>query len=128
MSAALLIILASLSTPTPLLEAEDTIARGATAMFAISLDEGCEYWVLLDFNESGGRDLDILVASDEMDYDQFIQMPYFEDYMYARGFALSEGASEGVEDFVLTSPYTGTAYVIVHDIGETGGDFHLRIF
>ncbi|MCD4846665.1 MAG: hypothetical protein K8R76_00570 [Candidatus Aegiribacteria sp.] len=124
----LMIFLVSVSTPTPLLDADDSIARGATAMYTISLEEGYEYWILLDFDETGGMDLDIIVASDEMDYNSFIQMPYFEDYMYSRDFSLVEGASEGVEDLVLTAPYTGTAYIIIHDIGETGGDYHLRIF
>lgn len=124
----LMILLTSLSTPLPLLDAEDSLSRGATAMYTISLEEGFEYWVLLDFDETGGRDLDIIIASDEIDYDKFIQMPYFEDYMYARDFEIAEGATEGSEDFVLTAPYTGTAFIIVHDIGETGGDYHLRIF
>jgi len=121
-----LILATSLSTPPPLLEAEDTIARGATAMYTISLEEGLEYWVLLNFEAR--MDLDIIIASDEMNYDEFIQLPYFEDYMYARGFAIAEGATDGTEDLVLTAPYTGTAYIIIHDIGETGGDYHLRLF
>lgn len=124
----LMVFLVSMSSPAPLLDADDSISRGATAMYTISIEEGYEYWILLEFDEADGMDLDIIVASDEMDYDSFIQMPYFEDYIYARDFSLAEGASEGVEDLVLTSPYTGTAYIIVHDIGETGGDYHLRIF
>jgi hypothetical protein len=126
MNAVIFAFLTVLSTPQPLLEAEDTIARGATAMYTITLEEGLEYWVLLTC--AAGMDLDVIVASDEMDYDEFIQMPYFEDYMYARGFALAEGATEGAEDFVLTAPYTGTAYIIIHDIGETGGEYDLRIY
>jgi hypothetical protein len=122
----LLILVTSISTPLPLLEAEDTIARGATAMYMITLEEGLDYWVLMNFED--GMDLDIIVASDEMDYDEFIQLPYFEDYMYAREFAITEGATEGTEDIVLTAPYTGTAYIIIHDIAETGGDYHLRVF
>ncbi len=121
-----MILVTSLSTPPPLLEAEDTIARGATAMYTISLEEGLDYWVLLNFDSR--MDLDIIIASDEMNYDEFIQLPYFEDYMYARGFAIAEGATEGTEDLVLTAPYTGTAYIIIHDIGETGGEYHLRLF
>ncbi len=121
-----LILITSVSTPLPLLEADDSIARGATAMYTISLEEGLEYWVLLNFE--GSMDLDIIIASDEMDFDEFIQMPYFEDYMYARNFAIAEGATEGTEDLVLTAPYTGTAYIIIHDIGETGGDYNLRLF
>lgn len=124
----LMVFLVSMSSPAPLLDTDDSISRGATAMYTISVDEGYEYWILLEFDESDGMDLDIVVASDELDYDNFIQMPYFEDYMYARDFSLVEGASEGEEDLILTSPYTGTVYIIVHDIGETGGDYHLRIF
>lgn len=126
MSICFVIAATLLATPPPLLEAEDFIARGATAMYTVTLEEGLEYWVLLTTEE--GMDLDVLVASDEMDYDQFIQMPYFEDYMYAREFAISEGATEGEEDFVLTAPYTGTAYLIIHDIGETGGEYNLRLY
>jgi len=122
----LLILVTSIATPPPLLEAEDYIARGATAMYSISLEQGLDYWILLNFEE--GMDLDILVASDEMNYDEFIQMPYFEDYIYAREFAISEGATDGTEDIVLTAPYTGTAYIIIHDIAETGGDYYLRLF
>ncbi len=121
-----LILATSLATPSPLLEAEDTIARGATAMYTISLEEGLDYWILLNFEDR--MDLDIIIASDEMNYDEFIQLPYFEDFMYARGFAIAEGATEGTEDLVLTAPYTGTAYIIIHDIGETGGEYHLRLF
>ncbi len=121
-----LILATSLATPPPLLEAEDTIARGATAMYTISLEEGLDYWILLNFEDR--MDLDIIIASDEMNYDEFIQLPYFEDFMYARGFAIAEGATEGTEDLVLTAPYTGTAYIIIHDIGETGGEYHLRLF
>ena len=121
-----LILATSLATPLPLLEAEDTIARGATAMYTISLEEGLDYWILLNFENR--MDLDIIIASDEMNYDEFIQLPYFEDFMYARGFAIAEGATEGTEDLVLTAPYTGTAYIIIHDIGETGGEYHLRLF
>lgn len=119
-------LMALTATPPPILEAEDSIARGATAMYMITLEEGLEYWVLLSCGE--GVDLDVIVASEEMDYDQFIQLPYFEDYMYAREFAISEGATEDGEDFVLTAPYTGTAYIIIHDIGETGGEYDLRIY
>lgn len=126
MSALFLIFLAVSATPPPLLDAEDSIARGATAMYTMTLEEGLEYWVLLKFED--GMDLDILVASDEMDYDEFIQMPYFEDYMYAREFAIAEGATEGEEDLVLTAPYTGTVYIIIHDIGETGGEYDLKLY
>jgi len=121
-----LILAFSLSTPPPLLEAEDTIGRSATAMYTISLEEGLDYWILLIFEDR--MDLDIIIASDEMNYDEFIQLPYFEDYLYARAFAIAEGATEGTEDMVLTAPYTGTAYIIIHDIGETGGEYHLRLF
>lgn len=119
-------MLTLLSTPAPLLEAEDTIARGATAMYTMTLEEGLEYWVLLSFED--GMDLDLLVASNEMDYDRFIQMPYFEDYMYAREYAITEGATEGSEDLVFTAPYTGTVYIIIHDIAETGGEYDLKLY
>lgn len=119
-------LLTLLSTPAPLLEAGDSIARGATAMYTMTLEEGLEYWVLLSFED--GMDLDLLVASSEMDYDRFIQLPYFEDYMYAREFAITEGATEGSEDLVFTAPYTGTVYIIIHDIAETGGEYDLKLY
>lgn len=127
MSIIVISLLALLSTPAPLLEARDSIARGATAMYTMTLEEGLEYWVLLSF-EGGGMDLDLLIASNEMGYDQFIQLPYFEDYMYAREFAVTEGATEGSEDLVFTAPYTGTFYIIIHDIAETGGEYDLRLY
>jgi hypothetical protein len=123
-----LLMMAGVATPPPIMQAEDTMDRGATVMYTITLEEGLDYWILLTFDETGGRDMDILMASDDMDYDNFLQLPFYEDYMYARGFALAEGATEGSEDFVLTSPYTGTVYIVIHDIGETGGDYNLRIF
>jgi len=128
MTATALLITAATATPPPLMQAEDCIDRGATVMYTMSLEEGLDYWVLLTFDETGGRDMDILIAGDGMDYDRFLQLPFYEDYMYARGFAVAEGATEGTEDFVLTAPYTGTFYIVIHDIGETGGDYNLRIF
>lgn len=119
-------LLILLSTPAPLLEARDSISRGATAMYTMTLEEGLEYWVLLSLED--GMDLDLLVASSEMDYDRFIQLPYFEDYMYAREYAITEGATEGSEDLVFTAPYTGTVYIIIHDIAETGGEYDLKLY
>jgi len=125
---AAMLILTGLGTPPPIMQAEDTMGRGATVMYTISMEEGLDYWLLLTFEESGGRDFDVLMASDDMDYDSFLQLPFYEDYMYARDFAIAEGATEGTEDLVVTAPYTGTVYIIIHDIGETGGDYNLRIF
>ncbi len=119
-------LLMLVTTPDPILQADDVIDRGATVMYTITLTEGLEYWVLLSCE--AGTDIDVVVASDEMDYDEFIKLPYFEDYMYARNFAIAESATEGGEDFVVTAPYTGMAYIILHDIGETGGEYHLKVF
>lgn len=128
MTAALILTALHATTAPPLLEASDVLERGATSMYTISMEEGTQYWILLSFDETGGRDLDLLVASSEMDYDEFIMTPYYEDYVYAREFALAEGATEGAEDLVLTAPYSGTAYIVVHDMGETGGEYDLRVF
>ncbi len=116
-----------LLSSSPLLESEDFLDRGTTAIYTISLVEGVDYWVLLN-TDNPDADFDIVVASKEMDFDQFMMMPYYEDYIYAREFILAEGVNIGNESFTLSSTYTGPAYIVVHDIGETGGSYTLTVY
>jgi len=39
-----------------------------------------------------------------------------------------EGDSDGSESLTLTAPYTGPAFIVIHDIGETGGSYDLKVF
>lgn len=116
-----------LLSSSPLLESEDFLDRGTTAIYTISLVESVDYWVLLN-TDNPDADFDIVVASKEMDFDQFMMMPYYEDYIYAREFILAEGVNIGNESFTLSSTYTGPAYIVVHDIGETGGSYTLTVY
>ena len=120
--AAIVAILAS----TPLLETDDRIDRGATVVYTVSIVEGVDYWVVLSCIDPGS-DLDLVVASREMDFDHFMSLPYYEDFLYCRDFALATGVSRGSEDITLSAPYTGVAYIVIHDMGETGGAYQLRI-
>jgi hypothetical protein len=129
MTAALLIALALLagSESPPLLSTEDALDRGATCLYTVSLVEGMSYWVVLE-PEDEGADFDVVVASHDMDLERFMNLPYHEDYLLAREYAIAEGVERGGESFTLHAPYTGSAHVVVHDIGETGGSFDLRIY
>ena len=119
--------LASGSESSPLLSTEDVLDRGATCLYTVSLVEGMSYWVVLDPLEEGS-DFDVVVASHDMDLEQFMNLPYYEDYLLARDHAIAEGVERGGESFTLNAPYTGSAHVVVHDIGETGGSYSLRIY
>jgi hypothetical protein len=124
----LLCLLASGMESDPLLEAEDTLARGATAVYTVTVIQGTSYWILVE-TEGPAADVDIVVASKDMDFDHFMSLPYYEDFQYALGFALAEGVSEGEdESFSFTATYTGPAYLVVHDIGETGGSYELKVY
>lgn len=129
MTAAFLLVLAlaSGSESSPLLETQDALDRGATCLYTVSLVEGMSYWVVLDPLEEGA-DFDVVVASSDMDLDRFMNLPYYEDYLLAREHAIAEGVDRGGESFTLHAPYTGIAHVVVHDIGETGGSYSLRIY
>jgi hypothetical protein len=126
---ALLIVVAALASTTsdPLLSTEDALDRGATCVYTVSLVEGMSYWVVLEPADEA-TDLDVVVASREMDMDRFMNLPYYEDYLLAREHAIAEGVEPGGESFTLEAPYTGSAHVVVHDIGETGGGYSLRIY
>mgnify|MGYP000925291863 CR=1 FL=1 len=113
------------SSSSPLLDVEESLDRGATALYTLSLQEGTEYWVVLE--AGGGADFDVIVAGREMNLEQFMNLPYREDFEYARGFACSEGTEPGNESFTLSAGYTGIYYLVVHDIGQQGGSYRLRI-
>ncbi len=129
MTAAFLAVLALASgtESSPLLSTRDALDRGATCLYTVSLVEGMSYWVVLEPLEEA-TDFDVVVASHEMDLDSFMGLPYYEDYLLAREYAIAEGIERGGESFTLSAPYTGTAHVVVHDIGETGGSYSLRIY
>ena len=40
---AAMLILTGLGTPPPIMQAEDTMGRGATVMYTISMEEGLDY-------------------------------------------------------------------------------------
>jgi len=129
MTAAFLVALAlaSGSASDPLLSTEDVLDRGATCLYTISMVEGISYWVVLEPLDDGA-DFDVVIASHDMDLDRFMNLPYYEDYLLAREHAIAEGVERGGESFTLHAPYTGSAHVVVHDIGETGGSYNLRIY
>ena len=112
---------------SPLLEAEDDLDRGATAVYAITLVEELEYWLILEFPDAR-TDFDVVVASKEMDFDEFMNLPYYEDFLYAAEHAVAEGVVEGPESFTLRAPYTGPFYIVIHDIGGSGGAYHLKVY
>ncbi|MBN1433338.1 hypothetical protein JW921_01170 [Candidatus Fermentibacterales bacterium] len=127
MQACFLSMLALAVGTAPLLDTSDQIDGGATVVYTVSIVEGIDYWVVLGCDEPSA-DLDIVIASREMDFDRFMSLPYYEDFLYAGEFALASGTHQGSEDLTLSAPYTGVAYVVVHDIGETGGHYQLRIY
>lgn len=125
MSVALL--LGIIVATNPMLEADDSLDRGATAVYTISLVEDLEYWLILELPDDRS-DFDVVVASKEMDFDEFMNLPYYEDFLYAREFVMAEGIVEGAESFTLRAPYTGPFYIVIHDVGGTGGNYHLKVY
>ncbi len=121
-----LVLLSALGSD-PLLSAGDSMSRGATAVYTITICEGVDYWVLLDAG-SAEADFDVVVASKDMDFDEFMSLPYGEDFQYSLGFSIAQGRQQGSESFTLTAPYTGPAYIVIHDIGSTGGDYELKVY
>ena len=110
------------------LQSSDYLAPGTTAVYPITFEEGREYWIILDFDTSTVNNFDLVVSSNEMDYEQFMMLPYYEDYLYAMEFSIAQGCMAGTEDLVVTGPYTGAVYLIIHDIGGTGGDYHFKVY
>jgi hypothetical protein len=115
-----------LTSTSPLLDVTDTLQEGATAVYTVSLAENTVYWITLEAVE-GQTDFNITVASDEMDFDQFMNLPYREDFLYAVNFAIVSGLAVGNESVTLPSEHAGPVYVIVHDAGGNGGTFSLKI-
>ncbi len=112
----------------PILQAQDDLSRGATAVYTITVMDDTSYWIILECDDPRA-DMDVVVASRDMDFEEFMSLPYYEDFQYAREFSLAEGMEDGAsESFTLTAPYTGPAYIVVYDIGETGGSYELKVF
>lgn len=119
-------ILLVLSASSPLLDVTDTMDRGATAVYTVSLDDETVYWITLQSVDSQ-TNFDIVTATSEMDFDHFMNLPYREDFLYALGFAIITGLEEGDESVTLPAQSSGMVYVIVHDTGGNGGLFSLKI-
>ncbi len=119
-------ILIALATSSPLLDVTDSIDRGATAVYTVSLDNETVYWVILE-SSNGQTNFDLVTASSEMDFENFMNLPYGEDFIYALGFAIVSGLEPGNESVTLSNENSGLVYVIVHDAGGNGGEFSLKI-
>ncbi len=116
------------SSSPPLLEVEDSLERGATALYTVSLQEGTEYWLVLEvMSEDVEANFDVIVAGREMNLEQFMQLPYREDFEYARTHICASGTEPGGESFTLSALYTGVYYIVVHDSGQRGGSFRLKL-
>lgn len=116
----------ALCSSSPLLDVTDTIDRGGTAVYTVSLEESTAYWITL--RSSGGvTDLNVAAVSGDMDFDEFMNLPYGEDFMYALRFAIVTGLEAGDESLTLPSEYSGPVYIVVHDAGEGGGEFTLSL-
>ena len=111
---------------SPLLEVTDSMDRGGTAVYTVSLDNDTVYWVILESVDEQ-TNFDIVTASDELDFDVFMNLPYGEDFIYALEFAIVSGLEAGNESVTLPSQNSGPVYVIVHDTGGNGGMFSLKI-
>lgn len=115
-----------LAASSPLLEVTDSMDRGGTAVYTVSLDSDTVYWVILE-SVDDQTNFDIVTASDELDFDVFMNLPYGEDFIYALEFAIVSGLETGNESVTLPSQDSGPVYVIVHDTGGNGGIFSLKI-
>jgi hypothetical protein len=115
-----------LSAASPLLDVNDTIDRGATAVYTVSLDNDTVYWVTLESVEEQ-TNLDVTAASSEMDFEHFMNLPYGEDFVYALDFAVVSGIEPGNESITLPAENSSLVYLIVHDTGGNGGQFTLKI-
>ena len=62
-----------------------------------------------------------------MDFENFMNLPYGEDFIYALDFAIVTGLEPGNESVTLSNENSGLVYVIVHDAGGNGGEFFLKI-
>ncbi len=119
-------ILAVLTAASPLLDVTDTMDRGATAVYTVSLDHETVYWITLE-SVDGNTNFDVVTTSNEMDFDQFMSLPYGEDFVYALEFAIVSGVEPGNESLTLPASESSLVYVVVHDTGGNGGQFTLKI-
>ncbi len=115
-----------LAASSPLLDVTDSIDRGGTAVYTVSLEEGTVYWIILQ-SPDGSTDLNISASSNDMDFEHFMNLPYREDFIYALDFAIAAGLEEGDESVTLPAAYSGPVYIVVHDAGGSGGEFILKI-
>lgn len=123
-----LVFLIFFSSSPPLLDVEDSLDRGATALYTVSLQEGTQYWLVLEVHdEDSGVDFDLIVADREMNLEQFMNLPYREDFEYAHSHARAVGSEPGGESVTLSADYTGVYYIVVHDVGQRGGQYRLRL-
>jgi hypothetical protein len=124
----LLVFLVFFSSSPPLLDVEDSLDRGATAIYSVSLQEGTEYWLVLEVRGTdSGADFDVIVAGREMNLEHFMNLPYREDFEYAHGHACAAGTEPGNESLTLSADYTGVYYIVVHDVGQRGGSYRLKL-
>ncbi|MCK5035363.1 MAG: hypothetical protein KAS73_05680 [Candidatus Sabulitectum sp.] len=119
-------VLIALAASSPLLDVTDTMDRGGTAVYTVSLDEETMYWIVVE-SVDGQTNFDVITASYEMDFDHFMNLPYREDFYYALTFAIVSGLEDGDESLTHHAQNSGPVYVIVHDSGGNGGLFALKI-
>lgn len=122
----MLILVSTVLTSSPLLEVTDTIQRGGTAVYTVSLGEETVYWITLVSLE-GATDLNLAAVSEEMDFDHFMSLPYGEDFIYAMEFAVATGLTDGDESVTVSAAYSGPFYIVVHDAGHGGGEYSLTL-
>lgn len=115
-----------LTASSPLLDVTDTMDRGATAVYTVSLEDETVYWIILKSVDEQ-TNFDVVTASSEMDFDHFMSLPYREDFFYALEFAIVSGLEDGDESVTLPAQNSGLVYVVVHDAGGNGGLFSLKI-
>ncbi len=124
----LLVFLLFFSSSPPLLDVEDSLERGGTALYTVSLQEGTEYWIVLEIRGSSPEaDFDVIVAGREMNLEQFMNLPYREDFELARTHRCASGEEQGSESFTLSADYTGVYYIVVHDVSNRGGNYRLKL-
>lgn len=120
------VILLMFSTTPPLLNVTDTMARGATAVYTVSVNDETLYQILLE-SVNNETNFDIVTSSSEMDFDHFMSLPYGDDFLYALEFSIAAGQSDGDESLTIPARNSGLVYVIIHDTGGNGGLFKLLI-
>ncbi len=120
------VLVLAICSSSPLLDVTDTIDRGGTAVYTVSLEESTSYWITLR-SRDGVTDLNIAAVSNEMDFENFMNLPYRDDFIYAMEFAIVTGLEVGDESLTLPAEYSGPVYIVVHDAGGAGGEFILTV-